>query len=154
MQKEVRRFRRGTGRREELGGAVQGQAAGAAVSGDTDAAGAADHAGDRGKPFGDAAAGAGGYGRIPGGGETVRVRERERIAVRVLRLRPGRGSLSGRGVRRDLLRRGHAAEGAVDAEAGGVRARRERISQAHLLHVQPGRAGAWVYQAAVYRPAV
>ena len=45
-------------------------------------------------------------------------------------------------------------EGAVDAEAGGVRARRERISQAHLLHVQPGRAGAWVYQAAVYRPAV
>ena len=85
--------------------------------------------------------------------ETVRVRERERIAVRVLRLRPGRGSLSGRGVRRDLFRRGHAAEGAVDAEAGGVRARRERISKAHL-HVQPGRAGAWVYQAAVYRPAV
>ena len=29
--------------------------------------------------------------------------ERERIAVRILRLRPGRGSLSGRGVRRDLF---------------------------------------------------
>ena len=59
-----------------------------------------------------------------------------------------------RGVRRDLFRRGHAAEGTVDAEAGGVRARRERISQAHLLHVQPGRAGTRVHQAAVYRPAV
>lgn len=45
MQKEVRRFRRGTGRREKLGGAVQGQGCWRAVSGDTDAAGAADHAG-------------------------------------------------------------------------------------------------------------
>ena len=68
--------------------------------------------------------------------------ERERIAVRILRLRPGRGSLSGRGVRRDLFRRGHAAEGAVDAEAGGVRARRERISQAAFTtRCNPGGPG-------------
>ena len=31
---------------------------------------------------------------------------------------------------------------------------RQRFSQADLLHLQSGRAGAWVHQAAVYRPAV
>ena len=69
-------------------------------------------------------------------------------------LRPRSGPVPGRGVRRHLSGRGHAAEGAVDAADCRLRPRGQRLPQAHLLYVQSGRAGARVHQAAVHRQAV
>ena len=114
MPEKVRCLRRRTGRRQKLGGAVQGKAAGTAVSRHSAAAGAAEPAGAGGQPSDLPAAGAGGGGGVPGGRQAVRVRQRQHSAIRVLRERPGLGSVSGSGVRRDLSGRGHPAEGAVD----------------------------------------
>lgn len=47
---------------------------------------------------------AGGGGGVPRRRETVRVRQRQQLTVRVLRQRQGCGAVSGRGVRRDLFR--------------------------------------------------
>ena len=154
MPEKVRCLRRRTGRRQKLGGAVQGKAAGAAVSGHSAAAGAAEPAGAGGQPSDLPAAGAGGGGGVPGGRQAVRVRQRQYSAIRVLRERPGLRPVSGSGVRCDLSGRGHPAEGAVDAADRRVPAGRQRFSQADLLHLQSGRAGAWVHQAVVYRTAV
>ena len=133
---------------------MQGQAAGAAVRGDTYPAGAAKSGGAGGQPSGVSAAGAGRCGGVSGGGTAVPVLQRKRIAVRLLRVRPRSGPVPGRGVRRHLSGRGHAAEGAVDAADRRLRPRGQRLPQAHLLYVQSGRAGARVHQAAVHRQAV
>ena len=154
MPEEVCGLRRGPGRRQKLGRARQGQAPGPALSGDPSAAGAPDLSGAGGQPHPLSAAGAGRSRGIPGHRPAVRFPQWQRPGLRLLRRRRRHGPLSGGGIRRDLPGRGHPAEGGVAAAVCRLPAGRQRISQAAVLHLQPRRAGAQLYQAPVHRPAV
>ena len=154
MHRQIHRLRRSAWRRQKLGRPHQGHSAGAGLRGDPAADRPAHLSGAGEQPHPHPAASAGPGGRVQGHHPHLHLSQRLHAGVRLLRQRRRHGSLSGRGVRRDLSRRVHPAAGAVDAAVRRLSAGRQRLPQAHLLHLQPRRPRPQLHQAAVHRPAL
>ena len=150
-----RRLRRGARRRQELGHAAQARAARDALPGAEAPAAAPDAAGAARQPHPAAAAGARGLRRMERRGARVPVPERVAARDGLLRQRQRLRPVSGAGVRGDRLRGGDELRARLaDVHRDLPAHDAHGFRTAHLLHLQPRRAGPRLHQAPVHRPRV